>query len=128
MSTTTSGVHTKFLEAYSAAFNRHDVDALMSMMTEDCVFETAAGPEACGTRHAGQAAVRTAFAAIFINFPDSKWGNALHFVSGNRGLSEWIFTGTPSDGKRLEVKGCDVFTFRNGKISHKDSFFKNRKT
>jgi ketosteroid isomerase-like protein len=41
-------------------------------------------------------------------------------------VSEWLFTGTTGDGKKVEVNGCDVFTFRNGKIAVKDSYFKNR--
>lgn len=47
-------------------------------------------------------------------------------MSGDRGVSEWIFTGTTAEGKRVEDNGCDVFTFRNGKIAVKSSYFKNR--
>jgi hypothetical protein len=54
------------------------------------------------------------------------FGDARHFVAGDRGVSEWLFTGTTPDGKCIEVKGCDVFTFRNGKIAVKESYFKNR--
>jgi len=118
----------EFLKAFGDAWNQHDVERMMTFMADECVFETTAGPEVGGKRYDGREAVEKAFARVFHIFPDAHFGNAVHFVSGNRGLSEWIFTGTPSDGKRLEVKGCDVFTFKNGKISHKDSFFKNRKT
>jgi hypothetical protein len=52
--------------------------------------------------------------------------NARHFVQGNRGVSEWIFTGTNTEGKRSEVAGCDIFTFRDGKIQVKNSYRKNR--
>jgi len=116
----------ELLQEYGDAFNRHDIDALMSMMTEDCVFETAAGPEVCGVHHAGQNAVRTAFAAIFVNFPDSRWGNARHFACGTRGVSEWTYTATRADGSRIEVNGCDVFTFRDGKIAVKNAYRKER--
>ena len=47
-------------------------------------------------------------------------------VAGNRGFSEWLFTGTSADGKKVEVNGCDVFTFANDKIAVKSSYFKNR--
>lgn len=124
--TTTDEVSIGFLEAFSDAWNRHDLDGLMTYMGEDCVFETTGGPEVCGKRFAGRAAVRRAFERVFQNFPDAHFGNAVHFLSGNRGLSEWVFTGTLADGTRMEVKGCDVFTFRDGKISRKDSYFKNR--
>lgn len=44
-------VTTEFLQAFADACNRHDVDALMSFMTEECVFESSMGPDVCGTRY-----------------------------------------------------------------------------
>ena len=117
---------TSLLGAFADAWNRHDVDALMSMMTADCIFEASAGNAVDGERHEGQQAVRAAFAAVFEQYPDAHWGNVRHFVAGDRGVSEWIFTGTRTDGARVEVTGCDLFTFRNGKIAIKNSFRKNR--
>jgi ketosteroid isomerase-like protein len=114
------------LQAFADAWNRHDVDALMSMMTTDCVFEASAGTAVDGERYEGQVAVRAAFAAVFEQYPDAHWGNARHFVTGDRGVSEWTFTGTREDGKRVEVNGCDLLTLRNGKIAIKNSFRKNR--
>jgi steroid delta-isomerase-like uncharacterized protein len=114
------------LERFADAWNRHDIDALMSLMTEDCVFEASAGAEICGTRYTGREAVRAGFAEVWTTFPDAHWGNARHFVVGDRGVSEWTFTGTRVDGTRVEVHGCDVFTFHDGKIALKDSYRKNR--
>ena len=116
------------LEAFAEAWNRHDIDALMSFMAEDCVFEASAGPDVCGTRHQGSEAVRSGFVEVWATFPDAHWGNARHFVNGDRGVSEWTFTGTRPDGTRVEVNGCDVFTFRKGKIALKNSYRKNRPT
>jgi ketosteroid isomerase-like protein len=107
-------------------WNGHDVDVLMTFMTEDCVFETASGPEACGTRHTGRERVREAFARVFATFPDVRFANARHVVAGDRGLSEWRFTGTTTDGRRVDVDGVDVFTFRDGKIAIKSSYLKTR--
>ena len=98
------------------------------MMTDDCVFEASAGAEVNGERSEGKQAVRAAYAAVFETFPDAHWANARHFVASNRGVSEWTFTGTRRDGKRVEVTGCDLFTFRNGKIAIKNSYRKNRPT
>ncbi len=126
MSTTTAQVATEMLEAFADAWNRHDVDALMSFMTEDCVFDASAGPDVCGSRYAGRDAVRAGFAEVWATFPDAHWGNARHFVDRDRGVSEWTFTGTRADGSRVEVHGCDVFSFRDGKIALKDSYRKNR--
>ncbi|MEO7055299.1 MAG: nuclear transport factor 2 family protein [Caldimonas sp.] len=114
------------LAAFSDAWNRHDIDALMSFMHDDCVFQTAAGTEAFGTRHSGPAAVRTAFAAAWQAVPDAQWENGRHRVCGNSGSSEWTFTGTGADGARIETDGVDLFEFRDGKITLKNVFRKAR--
>jgi steroid delta-isomerase-like uncharacterized protein len=114
------------LQAFADAWNRHDVNALMTFMTEDCVFEASAGPDVCGTRYLGQEAVRTSFSEVWATFPDAHWGSPRHFVHGDRGVSEWTFTGTRPDGTRVEVHGCDLFTFSDGKIAIKNSYRKNR--
>lgn len=114
------------LQAFTDAWNRHDLDALMSFMTEDCVFEAAAGPEPWGSRCAGREAVRAGFAQAWATFPDAQWINGRHFVCGDRGVSEWTFIGTKSDGTRIHANGCDLFTFRDGKIAVKNAFRKDR--
>ena len=101
------------IERFNEAFNRHDVDAIMALMTDDCVFEASAGPQVDGQRSEGKHAVRAAYAAVFEAFPDAHWANPRHFTAGNRAVSEWTFTGTQKDGKRVEVTGCDLFTFRD---------------
>jgi ketosteroid isomerase-like protein len=111
---------------FGNGWNRHDLDVLMTFMAEDCVFESTAGPEVCGARHAGRERVRQAFARVFELFPDARFDDARHFVAGDRGLSEWLFTGTTAEGKKVEVNGCDVFTFRGDKIALKSSYFKTR--
>lgn len=126
MADVTREVTTEILEALADAFNRHDADAVLALMTDDCVFEASAGPEVCGRRYSGREAVRAGFAEVFATFRDANWGKARHFVQGDRGLSEWTFTGTRADGTRVEVNGCDVFTFRDGKIAVKNSYRKNR--
>jgi ketosteroid isomerase-like protein len=98
----------------------------MAMMTDDCVFQASAGPGVDGLRSEGKPAVRAAYAAVFEAFPDARWGNARHLVAGLRGVSEWTFTGTQKDGRRVEVTGCDLLTFHGGKIAIKNSYRKNR--
>ena len=119
-------ITTATLAAFSDAWNRHDVDALMSFMSDDCVFQAAAGTEACGTRHVGRDAVRRAFAATWAAVPDAQWARGKHFVHGDFGVSEWTFTGTAADGGRIETDGVDLFTFSEGKIRTKNAFRKAR--
>lgn len=114
------------LQAFADAWNRHDADALMGFMTDDCVFEASAGQEVCGTSYLGREAVRAGFSDVWRIYPDAQWRSPRHFVCGDRGVSEWSFTGTRADGTRVEVNGCDIFTFRDGKIAIKNSYRKNR--
>jgi steroid delta-isomerase-like uncharacterized protein len=126
MSGSNAEITPEFLQRFADAWNRHDADSLMGFMTDDCVFEASAGPDRSGMRCVGPAAVRAAFAEVWSVFPDAHWGDARHFVSGDRGVSEWTFTGTRPDGSRVEVNGCDLFTFRDGRIAIKNSYRKNR--
>ena len=117
----------QLLERFAGAWNRHDLDALMSLMTDDCAFEASAGRQVDGQRSEGQQAVRAAFSAVFEAYPDAHWADPRHFIAGNRGVSEWTFTGTHKDGTRVEVTGCDLFTFSAGRIAIKNSYRKNRR-
>ncbi len=112
------------LEAVLAAFNSHDADAVMEFFTEDCVFETPRGPNPWGRRLTGKADVRSGFQARFDGIPDIHYGEDRHWVSGDRGVSEWTITGTDTSGKKVEVRGCDLFELRDGKIARKDSYWK----
>lgn len=120
-------VGVELLERFARAWSRHDIDALMECMAEDCVFHSGAGPDACGTRYIGREEVRAGFVKAWADFPDAQWTRARHWVAGRRGASEWTFVGTrASDGQRVEVDGCDLFTFLGDKIRVKDSWRKAR--
>ena len=112
------------LERFLDAFNRHDVDGVMAFLAEDCVFEMPRGPDPWGRRLEGKAQVREGIEARFAGIPDIHYGKDRHWVAGDRGVSEWTITGTDTLGERVEVQGCDLFEFREGKIARKDSYWK----
>jgi ketosteroid isomerase-like protein len=114
------------LAAFAAAWNRHDIDALMGFMSDDCEFHAVAGPELLGRSFVGRAAVREGFQLAWQTFPDAAWLDGQHFVCGDRGVSESTFSGTKPDGTRIEARMVDVFTFRDGKITVKNAFRKDR--
>jgi taurine dehydrogenase small subunit len=117
-------VKREVLEGVLDGFNRHDLDAIMSFFTGDCVFESPRGPDPWGRRFVGQEEVRRGLGARFEGIPDVHYGDDAHFVAGDRGASEWTLTGTTVEGERLEVRGCDLWTFRGDEIARKDSFWK----
>jgi ketosteroid isomerase-like protein len=117
------------LRQLADAFNRHDLDAIMAAFSQDCVFESPRGPDPWGKRFVGKDEVREGLGARFAGNPDVHYGDAEHFVCGNRGVSEWTLSGTTTDGERIEVRGCDLWTFDAGsKISRKDSLWKIRES
>ena len=114
------------LQEYSDAWNEHDIDRIMEFMTEDCIFETGGGPERYGTRYEGHDAVKRRFIEVWTEIPDVRFDGAIHFSQDRHGCSEWTLVGTKRDGTKIEVDGCDVFTFEKGKIKSKRSYVKNR--
>lgn len=112
------------LERVLEAFNRHDLDAIMAFFAEDAVFESPRGAEPFGTRYTGKAAVREGLAGRFSGIPDVRYSEDRHWVSGDRGCSEWLLTGTSTTGEWIAVRGCDLWEFRDGLIVRKDSYWK----
>jgi ketosteroid isomerase-like protein len=108
------------------AFNAGDINKVMSFIADDCEFDGAAGPNVYGARFIGAADIKKAFEQVYKTFPDVQWENSQHLVSGDIGVSEWTFTGTREDGKRIEANGVDLFIFADGKIVKKNAFRKDR--
>ncbi len=121
-----SEVSTATLQAFSDAWNRHDIEALMSFMADDCSFHAVAGPDLMGRSFVGREAVREGFQLAWQTFPDAAWLDPDHFVVGDRGVTDSTFSGTKADGSRVEARMVDVYTFHNGKIAVKNAFRKDR--
>ena len=71
------------------SFQRHDVDALMADMTDDCVFELVAPAEKGGGRWEGQAAVRAFWASLEATFPGYASDIDDIFACGDRCACRW---------------------------------------
>jgi ketosteroid isomerase-like protein len=106
------------------AFNSHDVDAVMAFFADDATMEMPRGADPWGARFVGKAAVREGIAARFAGLPDVRYAEDRHFVCGDRGVSEWLLTGTTTAGERIAVRGCDLWEFRDGLVVRKDSYWK----
>jgi ketosteroid isomerase-like protein len=112
------------LQNFLEAFNQHDLDAIMAFFAEDCVMDLPRGSDPWGGRLTGKAEIRAGCAGRFAGLPDAHYGEDSHWVSGDKGFSEWLLTGTTPAGDRVEVRGTDHLEFRDGKIIRKDSYWK----
>ncbi len=114
------------LQALCEAFNAHDLDRIMGFFADDCVLEMPRGSKPWGSRFEGKPEVRAALATRFEGLPDVHYGNDEHFVdqAAGTGMSKWTLTGTTRAGTRTKVHGCDFYTFRDGKVIRKDSYWK----
>jgi uncharacterized protein (TIGR02246 family) len=109
------------VDAFNDAFNRHDVDAVMDAMTDDCVFESTSPPH--GERHVGQGAVRAAWEQFFTASPTAHFDAEEVIVSGDRCVVRWRYSWTDGDAPG-SVRGVDVITVRDGKVAEKLAYVK----
>lgn len=112
------------LERLLDAFNRHDVDAILECFAEDAAMEMPRGPHPWGARHVGKAAIREGLGSRFAGIPDVSYTEARHLAHGDRGVSEWLLTGTRVSGEKVAVRGCDLWEFSDGLVVRKDSYWK----
>ncbi len=114
----------ELLKGFLEAFNRHNLDAIMSYFADDCVFYMPRGARPRGDQFIGKDAVRAGLAKRFEGIPDVHYRDDQHWVGDNFGVSEWTLTGTSTSGQHIEVRGVDLLEFSQGKIIRKDSFWK----
>ena len=115
------------LDAIQDAFNRHDVDGILSYFAEDGEWLMARGPDPWeAKRLRGKQAIGEVLRARYAVIPDMRWVDMQHFIDagGSRACSEWTVKGTPKEGAPLDQLGCDLWTFRDGRITKKDTYWK----
>jgi len=110
------------IEQFNEAWNARDLDAAMSLMTEDCVFENTA-PAPDGERFLGQAAVRAVWESVF-QTPGMRFETEEVFVCGQRVTALWRYSWLNADASPGHIRGVDVFRMRDGKIAEKLSYVK----
>ena len=111
------------IERFNEAFNRHDVDAVMAAMTDDCVFESTYPPPD-GERFEGQAAVRAFWERFFQSSPRAWFEVEDLFAAGDRCTARWRYRWVDPDGTEGHVRGVDVFRVRDGKVAEKLAYVK----
>jgi ketosteroid isomerase-like protein len=104
---------------FNVALNAHDLDAIMALMTEDCVFENTT-PRPDGERYEGQAAARTFWANLFHTSPDAHFETEELFATGDRCTVRWRYT---LNGTQ-HITGVDVLRVRDGPVAEKLAYVK----
>jgi ketosteroid isomerase-like protein len=110
------------VERFNEAFERHDLDAIMAAMTDDCLFDNTPPPD--GEAHRGQAAVRRAWQEFFAGSPNARFETEELFVAGDRAVARWRYTWVDSAGVEGHVRGVDVYRVRDGKVAEKLAYVK----
>lgn len=106
------------IERFNEAFNRHDVDAIMALMTDDVVFENTSPPPD-GEVFSGQAAVRAFWEHFFAGSPRAHFAAEDLHAAGDRCTVRWRYSW--GDG---HVRGVDLFRVQDGKVAEKLSYVK----
>ena len=105
------------IDRYNAAWNAHDVDAIVALHAPGMVFEN----HTAGERVEG-GDVRDHIGRIFANWPDLRFRGRRLYARDGLVVSEWTATATDGDGRKLEWDGVDVFPFADGLILRKDVY------
>lgn len=111
------------LNQFGETWGNGDIDGLMNLMSDDCVYAASVGDEP-GTTYRGQAEVRRGFTDIiaFESGGESRSGRV--WVSGDYAFAEWSYDDNLPDGTVIDVKGIDIFAFNGDKIRLKDAYRK----
>jgi ketosteroid isomerase-like protein len=103
---------------FNNAMNAHDIDEVMALMTDDCVFENTQEPPD-GTRYEGATEVRAQLDKFLTGAPKAHFEEEDLLACGDRCVVCWRYTW--GDG---HVRGVDVLRVRNGKVSEKFAYVK----
>ena len=123
---TSQTVTAELLDAIVAAFNAHDVPAIVQYFADDAIFYMASGPEPVGLTIRGKAAIARTLEKRFDRIPDLRWDGSEHHIIGNYAVSVWRVRGHEEGGTTVDVRGCDLWEFENGVIVSKDTYWKHR--
>jgi steroid delta-isomerase-like uncharacterized protein len=117
------------IDRYNAAWNAHDLDAIIALHAADMVFENhTAGEVAEGE------AVRDHIGAIFATWPDIAFETRRLYIREDLVVQEWTARATHAStmrrgdlvaeptGRRIAWDGLDVIPFEDGLVKRKDVY------
>ena len=107
------------------AENSHDIEKLLTLLTDDIVFEDVT------LVTEGKDAFKQGYTAFITAVPDFKIEPKSWVTSVKSFASEWVLTATqkgdfpgiPASGKRFSIRGCSFGEFENGKLKRKSDYW-----
>jgi ketosteroid isomerase-like protein len=113
----------RLLEALDA-WNKQDVELIISYFSDDATYHASFGPEPYGRSFSGKEKVREGVEAFVSAYPGGYFAETEVTVSGDHGSAEWVFVATNEDGEEVRIRGCDLLEFDGDLISTKNAFRK----
>ncbi|GAA3142114.1 uncharacterized protein (TIGR03086 family) [Kribbella aluminosa] len=111
------------VERFGSAFGAGDLDTVMSLVTDDVVFESTS-PAPDGGRFEGADAVRAEWAKLFAVTAEPRFDAEETVVLGDRAVVRWRYSWAEPSGARGHVRGVDVLRLRDGRVAEKASYVK----
>jgi predicted SnoaL-like aldol condensation-catalyzing enzyme len=109
--------------AFNEAFNRHDVAAMMQLMSDECIFENT-DPAPDGAVYSGKEAIAQFWQDFFTQSPQAHIKVEEIFGLGFRCIMRWRYDWVDQAGNAGHVRGVDIFRVQNGVICEKLSYVK----
>lgn len=109
--------------AFNEAANRHDVRAMMALMSEEAVFENTE-PAPDGAVYRGRAAIEAYFNGFFGASPRARFDIEDIYGLGRHCVMRWRYEWTDADGREGHVRGVDLYLVEDELIREKLSYVK----
>jgi len=116
----------ELIDAIGEAFNKNDADLVMTFFSDDCIFDNGTGPDIFGKRFQGKEVVHAVFQSLFDSVEFVNWKTQHVTIVEDRVYCEFYRTAQLKSGEKQEYLSLDILTFKDGLITHKDTYFKNR--
>jgi steroid delta-isomerase-like uncharacterized protein len=117
----------RVLDEWATAWSSHDTDKVLSLFTDDCVYEDVT----FGVVNRGKKELRAFADGVFAGIPDFKIELTTRFTTGSSASMEWVLSGThhgdfpgmPATGKRFSVRGSTILELQGEKIRRNSDYW-----
>ena len=119
-----TGITVALIDEIVEAFNRHDIEKILTYFSDDGQMISASGNQGHGSSFKGKESIEAALRSRFTACPDIQWVDGETWVNGSKAVSEFRVVANLPDGSKLNTLGCDLWEFENGKIVKKNTYYK----